>query len=384
MFRIFRQNAGALQLIFVVAVISSAVLLSSSMRPDVAEMRPTPAASRVAVSTVNPVPSNFRPRIKLNGVVETRTETSIIPEVAGRVVKVSPSFRPGSSVKSGEVLFVIDSSDYELAVERTLAEIEGARSELARLEAEAAAEQQIWSRSSPDRPIPDLIARKPQIAAAKARIHSAKAARSSAELALARTTIRAPFDARILDTRLDVGQVVSSNAAVGTMFSKASLEVVVPVSSDELRRIGPIEGRNATIFPEVGPALDGEVVRMAASLDERTRLGTLFVAVENPDVLTLGAFVEIELDGIETDSAFRVPPAALTSRDRLWVVEDNQLAERSVEILGREADLLVVSAFDVADGVVAVPPSDVRVGLPVDSVSGPEYGATGGVAGAAR
>lgn len=384
MFRFLHQNAGAFQLIFVVAVVTSAVLLSASMKPGVSEAQPRSVPSRTAVSIVDPVPSAFKPRIKLNGVVESRTQTSIIPQVAGRVSEVSPSFRPGSSVVRGEALFVIDSSDYELAVDRTLAEIEVARSELARLEAEASAEQQVWNRSFPDRQIPDLIARKPQIAAAKARIHSGEAARAAAELALARTRIRAPFDARILDTRLDVGQVVNSNAAVGTMYSTASLEIAVPVSSADLRRIGPTDGRKAKIKPEVGTAINGVVVRKAASLDERTRLGTLFVAVDDPAALTLGAFVEIEIDGIATDNAFRLPPAALTSRDQLWVVEDEQLVERRVEVLGRESDMLVVTAFDAADGVVAIPPSDARAGLPVDPVFSPELASAGGVAGAAR
>ena len=67
--------------------------------------------------------------------------------------------------------------DYELDVERTLAEIEVARSDLTQLEAEAAAEREIWEGQFPNRPIPDLIARVPQIAAVNARLQSAEAAR---------------------------------------------------------------------------------------------------------------------------------------------------------------------------------------------------------------
>ncbi len=379
-----RRHAGAAQLVFVVAVVGSAILLSASLKPDTSDVRPKVASSRVSVSVVEPTLSTFKPRVSLNGVVEARTLTSIIPQVAGRVVVVSPSFRPGSSVALGEVLFQIDPSDYELAIARTLAEIELARSELTRLEAEGAAERQVWKTSYPDRQIPDLIARKPQIAAAKARIHSGEAARTAAELALQRTVIRAPFDARILETRLDVGQVVSGNAAVGSMFSTASLEIAVPVSSDELQRIAPLEGRAVSISTQIGQEIEGVVVRRSASLDERTRLGTLFIASENPAALTLGEFVAIEIEGAPTDNAYRLPPAALTSRDQVWVVDNDKLVERKVEILGRESDVLIVSAFDTADGVVAIPPADVRAGLPVDPVLSPELASSGGVAGAAK
>jgi RND family efflux transporter MFP subunit len=360
------------------------MLLSASLQPDTSFVRPTAAVSRVPVSVVEPAPIAFKPRVKLNGVVEARTVTSVIPQVAGRVVEVSPSFRPGATVSKGEVLFVIDPSDYELAVDRTLAEIEIARSELARLEAEGAAEREVWKSNYPNRPIPDLIARTPQIAAAKARIHSGEAAREAARLDLERTVIRASSDARILETQLDVGQVVGVNAAVGSLFSTDSLEISVPVSADELRRIGPVEGRRASISLPLGPSIEGTVVRRAALLDERTRLGTLFIASENPAALTLGEFVSIEIDGIPTDKAYRLPTAALTSRDKLWVVDDGQLVQRRVEILGRESNTLIVGAFDSADGVVAIPPADVRAGLQVDPVVRTEFASSRGVAGASK
>ena len=283
------RHAGALQLIFVVGVIGLALLLSISLRPDSSGPAAAARSTDTTVSIVTPVATPFRPSVSLNGVVQARTVTRVIPQVTGRVVKVSPAFRPGASVAKGEMLFTIDPSDYKLAIERTLAEIEAARSELTRLEAEAAAERQIWRGQFPDRKIPDLIARVPQIAAAKARIHSGEAARQAAELALSRTVVRAPFNARILETELDVGQVVGGSAAVGSMFSIDSLEIVVPVSAEQRRLIGPLNGqRVAIITPATSDGvIDGKLVRAAAALDERTRLGTLYVATDNPDLLSV-------------------------------------------------------------------------------------------------
>jgi len=365
------RHAGALQLAFVIGVVGLALLLSTSLRPD--SSGPSSAARSIepVVSIVTPVATPYRPSVRLNGVVQARTVTRIIPQVSGRVVEVSAAFRPGASVSTDGVLFVIDPSDYELAVERTLAEIEAARSELTRLEAEAAAEREIWQGQFPERQIPDLIARVPQIAAAKARIQSGEAARRAAELSLSRTTVSAPFDARILETELDVGQVVGSSAAVGSMFSIDSLEIVVPVSAEERRLIGPLgDQRVSTITPTAG-AIQGKLVRAAASLDERTRLGTLYVATANPGLLTAGEFVTVEIEGKDTPDSYRIPAAALTSRDRLWVVEDGRLAGRTVEVLGREAEMAVVRVFDDADGVVSIPPANARDGMSV-SPRGPD------------
>ncbi len=367
--QLISRFAGTFQLVFVVSVVGAAILLSVALKPDQSASYPAPAVQRPVVSVVEPVESSYQPTVRLNGVVESRTTTEVIPQVSGRVIEVSSAFRPGSRVAKGDVLFRIDPADYRLAVERTLAEIEAARSELALLEAQATAEKQVWNQQFPERKIPDLIARVPQIAATKARIHSAEAARETAELSLQRTVIRSPFNARVLDTRLAVGQVVSTGSRVGSVFSVDSLEIAVPVSLEELALIGDAIGQVASIVRKGGSdnELSGLVVRQAAALNEQTRLGTLYVSADETGSLILGEFVNVAIVGQDAPRTYRVPAASLTSRDQVWVVNEGRLEERRVEVLGTEDRVAVVRTFEIADGIVAIPPADVRVGLEVNA-----------------
>lgn len=371
MANVIQRFAGSFQLLFVVIIVGAAILASISLKPKTSDRVSTRAPDPVAVSVVEPSATDYEPTLKFNGVVEARTVTNVIPQVGGRVIDVSSAFRPGATFTQGDVLFRIEPSDYELAIERTLAEIESARSELALLEAQAAAEQQIWDQQFPDRKIPDLIAKVPQIAAANARIHSGDAARAAAELSLSRTVVRAPFDGRVLDTRLDVGQVIAAGTAVGSVFSYDSLEITVPVSSEELALLGDAINREASVSREgmEGSALKADVVRQAATLDERTRLGTLFLTPESTGAFMLGEFVSVEILGQATADVYRVPAAALTSRNQVWVVEDGMLREREVDVVGSEDNIAVVRNFDIAQGVVAIPPSNSRDGLPVTILS---------------
>ncbi|MEM7502046.1 MAG: efflux RND transporter periplasmic adaptor subunit [Pseudomonadota bacterium] len=381
-----KRHAGVLQLVFVIGVVGAAVLLSSSLKPERVDRQPPPPATGLAVSTVAPEVVAFQPSLELNGVVQTRTTTNIIPQVSGRVVTVSDAFRPGAKVARGDLLFVVDPVDYELAVERTLAEIEAARSELALLEAEAAAERAVWNQQFPDREIPELRARVPQIAAAKARIRSAEAARRSAALDLDRTTIRAPFDARVLETQLDVGQVVGTNAAVGTLFALDSLEVAVTLADSEARLIGDLIGSPVTIQTGARSSapIDGEVVRIGAALDSSTRLQTIFVAADRPEALIVGDFVDVTVEGSSLTDAYTVPTTAFTARDQVWVVEDARLQSRTLEVLGSDGDRTIVATFDSADGIVAVPPSNVRAGLEVLVEPRTSLASTGGMSSGAR
>jgi len=362
---LINRFAGWFQLLFVVGVVGAAVLLSVSLKPESSSRFASGQLEPLVVTVVEPNQIAYEPIVSLNGVVESRTITQVIPQVGGRVTDVSPVFRAGSEFAKGDVLFRIEAADFELAVERTLAEIEAARSELAQLEAEATAEKQVWSQQYADREIPALIARVPQIAAAKARIHSGEAARATAELSLNRTVVRAPFDGRVLDTQLDVGQVVGAGAAVGSIFSKDSLEIAVPVSNKELALIGDAIGRPATIVREGNASATAVVVRQAAALDQQTRLSKLFLAANSGDALILGDFVGVEIRGRLAPEVFGVPAGSLTSGDQVWVVEAGTLREREVEIVGSEGDVVFLRSFDIGQGVVAVPPSNVRDGLPV-------------------
>ncbi len=367
MIAFFKNHAGWLQLAVVIAVVGGSVLLSASLGPDPAPVRAAKPETRLTVSVMLPVVSSYRPDLTLTGTVEASTVTNIVPQVSGKVIKVSSSFRPGARVSKGELLFAIEPSDYELAMQRTLADIEIAKSDLIRLEAEATAEKRIFMSSNPQRDIPDLIARVPQIAAANARIRAGEAARAAAELSLNRTKVYAPFDARVIDTQLDVGQVVTGTVSLGSIYSIDNLEVVAPVSSDDLRRIGNPVGRVAHIVSDFAAdrQFEGSVVRQGATLDQFTRLGKVFIRTEANDRLTLGEFVSVVIEGDIIDSALGIPESGLTSRDQVWVVEGETLVERRVQVLGNDQGLLMVAAFDTADGVVTTPPAGARDGQTV-------------------
>ena len=142
------------------------------------------------------------------------------------------------------------------------------------------------------------------------------------------------------------------------MYSIDNLEVVAPVSSDDLRRIGDPVGRPALVLSDFATQrqLAGSVVRQGATLDEFTRLGKLFIRTEDSNQLMLGEFVSVTIEGDIVDTALGIPESGLTSRDQVWVVEGDTLAKRRVDILGNDKGLLMVAAFDMADGVVTTPP----------------------------
>ena len=386
-------TAGLFQLVFVIVVIAAALGLSRALKgqvngraPQIADLRGDAAISvRIADLEV----SDYAPVIRVNGTVQAAAEVAVSPQVSGEVVFVSESFRAGAEVKKGDRLFEIDRADFVLAVERAESEIAAAQSDLQQLEAEAAIAIQEWQELYPGREVNELAARVPQIEAAKARLASAIANKRTAELSLKRTRVIAPYDARILASSLDAGQIVSPGQSVGRFVAVDSIEIAVPVSSDQLTALQPVIGRAATygLRGAEGRTLSAQTVRVDASLDARTRLSNLYLKPEDASDLRIGDFVDVAMSADLVERAIKLPASALSGQSEIWVVADDQLEERSILVLGEDqaTGQVVVSPFDTADGVVALPPLEAEAGQPVSVRSEPALrAATGGQGDAAQ
>ena len=99
--------------------------------------------------------------LKSQGIIEARTQSALIPEVRGRILKVSPNFRAGGFFEEGELLVEIDASDYEtelIVADATLAQMqlrfaeEKVRAERAELD---------WTRLGNEGDAPELVLRRP-------------------------------------------------------------------------------------------------------------------------------------------------------------------------------------------------------------------------------
>lgn len=95
---------------------------------------PDPAELNVGVftpnETGNPVVTVLQPSVteqsltvELTGSVRTDARITVMSEVEGRVVFVSPQFRNGGTVPANEPLVRIDPSEYELRVQAAEAEV---------------------------------------------------------------------------------------------------------------------------------------------------------------------------------------------------------------------------------------------------------------------
>ena len=304
-----------------------------------------------AVQTMAALPQPVRMTVTAHGTVMPKTESSLVAEVSGRVVSVSPAMVSGGFFAEGDVLVEIERIDYEVALEQSRANLASAQSELANAEKayqrqDELTETQSVSESQRDEALNRLTIARASLREAKARIERA-------QRDLERTRLVAPYDGRVRTERIDAGQFVNRGESIATLYSIDFAEVRLPVRDEDLAFLSLSLARTTgseSTMPEVvlrasfaglarsWPAI---VVRTEGELDPDTRMVNLIAQVARPydqpggtPPLTVGLFVEAEISGRTFDDIIAVPRSALQAGARLYVVDaDGRLASRDVDVL---------------------------------------------------
>jgi RND family efflux transporter MFP subunit len=320
----------------------------------------------VSVDVAVVVKEDLRIPVQAQGTVTPLHKSSLLAEVKGRVIDVSPTFNVGGFISEDDVLLRIDPRDYEASLLRAQAAVETAESILAQEKGRAEVALREWKKlpsgSQRSQDAKDLYLRKPQLEEAEAQLHAATADLSTAQNNLDRTIIRAPYDALISAKHSDLGQFVSPGSPLADIFSVAAAEVRLPIPQGkldylEMPKVGSstLEGAPIDLFTDTG----GEIKHWTAHLhrtegvfDERSRALYAVARVDDPyglhtetaNQLRIGTFVSASILGRKLNGIVPLPRYVLRAGNYLWVVDENQrLRNRKVTLLRTGGDVVYVS-----------------------------------------
>ncbi|MGD7653860.1 MAG: efflux RND transporter periplasmic adaptor subunit [Verrucomicrobiales bacterium] len=361
--------------------------------------KPKPSREvRVAVpmvSVVETAPGNATPVVSTYGNVQSYYETRIAGQVAGKLVSVSAGFDPGLAVKAGEVLAKIEDADYKAAVAERQSELAAARQTLADEEARSRIAAEDWQASGRALDTaPDFTLRKPQLAAAQAAVSAAEQAVDKAMLDLARTEVRAPFDAIVQTRTASPGNVVAVGEELGTLVSRDKAEVRLPLTPDQVASLDlPVafigsggQPITAVLRSPARPGVEwkAEIRRTEASIDSKNQvlyvIGEIADPFDNPEAfLPVGTFVTAELPGRVMKNVHTLPQTSLVNDAYVWVLgPDDGLLRQPVERLSSTAGEFIARIADpVAEyplEVVSRPLASFRDGMQVRRTAGEEPG----------
>jgi macrolide-specific efflux system membrane fusion protein len=220
-----------------------------------------PSTARVEPATVKVERGEVSQTVLASGSLEADSVTSVGAEVSGTIQKVAVKL--GDTVKSGDLIAQIDSTNQENAVKSSQAALANLQAQLLSKQTDLTNAKSGMDRAnklSPQKLVSDadvqtaqatLAAAQAAVASLNAQISQAQLAVDDARLALSRTTISAPVGGTIVAVLVNAGQSVNANQTTPTIVKIANLDTMLikaQISEADVTKVAPGQKANFTIL----------------------------------------------------------------------------------------------------------------------------------------
>tara|TARA_B100001540_G_scaffold314979_1_gene341080 strand:- start:2 stop:1198 length:1197 start_codon:yes stop_codon:yes gene_type:complete len=356
-------------------------------KPDpVPESPPQLGPPLVKVLAVQPAQRSLA--VVTQGTVRPVREIKLVSRVAGRVERVSSRFAQGGFFSAEEELVKLEDVDYRLAIARAESQVAAARQRLAEERGRALQARREW-RDLGSEEANALFLRKPQIAAAEAALRASEADLQAAQLDLQRTAIAAPFNGRISEKNVDIGQYVTPGTPIAGVYATDAVEVHLPLTGRQVALLDlPLNYDNDARDADDGAPVTlrahfanrdwewrGRIVRTDASIDEDSRVVYAVAEVAKPFArepgserppLAPGMFVHATISGRPLPDVVELPRSALRSSGDVLIVDaQRRVQARQVHLLDSDERSVWVQGLRAGERVVLREPVLLVAGMEV-------------------
>lgn len=289
--------------------------------------------------------------------------------VGGRVARVGP--RIGDRVRRGAVLAVLDTTEYDLAVDAAAAQVSAARVGSTRADDELQrAQQLVDTRSIAANDFEKLRA---AAAAARESLAQAIASEGLARKRLSDTTLHAPLDGYVAARTIEPGDVAGPGVPAFQIIRLDPVEVSVGVPESDVHLIAVGRPADVTVPALPGETFAGTVRVVNVAADPATRTYMTRIQLPNPrQLLRIGMVASATIHGVGIVDVLTIPPQALV-RDAqgatsvfVYFPEQQRVHTRLVEVgAPKGTQIEVRSGLTAADQLVVAGQDRLRDGMTV-------------------
>jgi multidrug efflux system membrane fusion protein len=312
---------------------------------------------------------------EFSGRLEAVERVDIRARVSGFITSVN--FKPGSLVKKGDVLFVIDARPFQAEANRAEAATQSslAKADLARLEL-SRSERLLADKAIAQREVDEKSSTLKEL---DGNVRAAQAQLQAARLNLSYANVVAPISGRVSKAEITVGNLVDGTAILTSVVSNKDIYASFDGDEDTYLRVAKVSQQGDPVTVRVGLANEegypheGKLEFVDNRLDAATgsvRMRATFANVDN--TLVPGLFARVQLSGnagTRRNLALISERAVGTDQDRkfVYVVKADNTAEyRNVTLGAVVGGLRVVrSGLKPGEKIVVNGLQRVRPGAPV-------------------
>jgi len=251
------------------------------------------------VITMELIPALIMEKLNLPGVAKPWVSLEVVSEVKGKII--NKLVVEGLHVKKGDILAVIDKSDYKNARDAALASYESALATEKRLKA--------------------LVTKKfvtqSQLDDAIARVKTSEAELENANLNLSRCTIRSPIKGIVDRVHIENGTYLHSGDPLVKVLQIDQLKIEVGIPESDVDSVRKLKTFEMTIDALDGRSYTGEYHYLYKTADSMARLYHLEIRVENMDGLILpDMFARVRIIKNQDPQGISVPMYSTVTRNK--------------------------------------------------------------------
>jgi membrane fusion protein (multidrug efflux system) len=361
------------------AVLAATLILSSFLSGCEESQPPaaTAPAPPPAVTVVEAALQDLRPSVRFSGRVQALEKVELRARIEGFLDK--QNFADGATVKSGELLYVIEQAPYQAAVDAAQAAVAIAQARFDRSAIELTRQATLVSKeAAAQTKLDDAQAARDE---AKGALDKAQADLAQAQLQLSYTEIKAPIDGRIGKSALSVGNYVGPNSGtLASIVSQSPIGVTFPVSQREIIAVKEqadfaADLSKLTVYLELGKGRRYEQTGTLDFVDVSVNPGTDAVNVRavfpNPKaLLTDGQLVTAIVQAAQAQPTIVIPIQALQIDQQgtyVLTVDKEDKIQVSRVSSGKETEqgIAIIQGLAVGDRVVVEGVQKVKPGQTV-------------------
>ncbi|WP_305458016.1 efflux RND transporter periplasmic adaptor subunit [Photobacterium leiognathi] len=347
--------------IIAIFIALSVLLLNNKKRPEQqkAQVR-TPVLEVIKIEK-----QDVQLSVDSYGVVEPKYKAEVVSEVIGSVNYISPDFAVGKFVSKGDLLARLDDSDYHADLAQAEASLAQAQAKLKEEIARGKVAKKTLRDVSPNKKTA-LGLREPQRKQEEANVKFAKAGVERAKRNLAKTEIRAPFDALVKMKNINMGSYLTQGKLIGELYGTETAEIRLPITPNSFSYLdlNRLDSRKLNIEAQYGDIQinhwAAKLVRNEGIIDKDNRMIYLIAEVDDPynlkspldkssiksisslstpspsltlPVLQFGTFVTTTIQGKKVKDVIKLPRHVVRSEQVIVVDSQNKTQTRQVNVV---------------------------------------------------
>ena len=292
--------------------------------------------------------TTIKNQINSAGRVVSLNNITISSEVQGRLAG-NNTFKKGSEVMEGEVIFSVRDTDLRLLIKAKKSQFMSLISaNIPDIRVDFGNEYIKWNDFFNTIDLEENLPEFPQMNTAKEKnyiisrsILAEYLSIRSDEEKLGKYTVLAPFDGIITKSYSDVGGNVNPGSPVVDFIRKGNMEIELTVNTSEIQfiNIGDIVS-----FTDNGKKYSGKVIRKGRFVNTNTQNISVFTSItDNEGSLYNGMYLNATITTKGTENTFKLPRRSIFENNKVFIVDtEKRLKIKNVNIIAYQGDEVII------------------------------------------